>query len=204
MLGGDSLLLLGELNGSLGLLLVLEGNNALLVHRASLLHGDGLGDLGVADVSLSLQSEGSYQSLDLGGLLRLAGISADNELSHVVLLRQVEQLSDLVGSLGTQSARLDLVGQTGDVLGSLLDDDQVHNRQIGANDATTNGLSLAGTLSSGSEALHVLVEEKSDTGVGQNTLHHGEALLIVTTTNADDVSSPFLSEGVSRDLSGDS
>jgi hypothetical protein len=68
----------------------------------------------------------------------------------------------------------------------------VHDRQVGSDDATTDGLSLAGTLSSGSEALHILVEQQSDTSVGQNTLHHGETLLVVTTTNADDVASEFL------------
>jgi len=166
--------------------------DALLVLGAGLLHLDSLADLRVTDRSLALESQRSDQSLDLGGLLGLASLSADDELSDVLGLAQREELSDLVGSLGSQSSRLDLVGQTGDVLGSLLNDDQVHDRQVGSDDATTDGLSLAGTLSSGSEALHILVEQQSDTSVGQNTLHHGETLLVVTTTNADDVASEFL------------
>ena len=40
----------------------------------------------------------------------------------------VGDLSDLVGSLGSQSSGLNLIGQTGNVLGSLLNDDEVHNR----------------------------------------------------------------------------
>lgn len=203
MLGGD-LLLLGEVDGALSLEVVLILVDALLILSSGLLHSYGLSDLRVADVTLSLDSEGSDQSLDLGSLLGLSSLSSDNELSDVVVLGQVEEFSDLVGSLGSESARLDLVGETGDVLSSLLNNNKVENRKIGTNDATTDGLSLAGTLSSGSEALHVLVEEKSDTSVGKNTLHHGETLLVVTTSNADDIAGPLLTEGVSWDLSGNS
>jgi hypothetical protein len=189
---------------TLGLLVVVEGVQALLVLSLSGLHLDGLADLGVSDASLALESQRSNESLDLGGLLGLTSLSADHVLSDIIRLAQVEQLSDLVGSLRSQSSGLDLVGETGDVLSTFLDDDQVHHRQIGPDDATTDGLSLAGTLSSGSEALHVLVEQQSDTSVGQNTLHHSETLLVVSTTDADDIAGPLFSEGVSGDFSCDS
>lgn len=206
LLAGDGglLLLLGQLDVLLGLLVVVERDHSLLVLGSGLLHGDGLSDLGVADAALALESERGDQSLDLGGLLGLAGVSSDDELSHVVSLGQVEQLSDLVGSLRTQSSGLDLVGQTGDLLSPLLNNDQVHHRQIRSHDATTDGLSLAGALSSGSEALHILVKQESDASVGQNTLHHRETLLVVTATNADNVTGEFLTERVSGDLSCDS
>jgi hypothetical protein len=189
---------------TLSLLVVVVGVQALLVLGSGGLHLDSLADLRVSDASLALKSQRGDESLNLGGLLGLASLSADDELSDIIRLGQVEELSDLVGSLGSQSSGLDLVRQTGDVLGSLLHNDEVHNRQIGSDDATTDGLSLAGTLPSGSETLHVLVEEKSDTSVGQNTLHHSESLLVVTTSNADDIAGPLLTEGISGDLSCDS
>jgi hypothetical protein len=204
VLGGNSLLLLGELNGALSLLFLVELNKALLVVRSGFLHLNGLSDLGVLNMALSLESQRSNQSLNLWGLLGLTSLSSDNEFSDIVLLGKIEELSDLVGSLWSKSAWLDLVRESSNLLGALLDDDQVHNREIRTNNATTDGLSLAGTLSSGSEALHVLVEQKSDTSVSQNTLHHGETLLVITTTNANDVAGPFLTERVSWDLSCDS
>jgi hypothetical protein len=204
LFAGNLDLLLGQLGLALDFLVVVELVHALLVLGASLLHLDGLADLRVADASLALESQRSYESLDLGGLLGLSGLSADHELSDVVRLGQVEELSDLVGSLGSQSSRLDLVGQTGDILSSLLNDNEVHNRQIGSNDAPADSLSLAGTLSSGSEALHVLVEQQSNTSVSQDTLHHREALLVVASTNTNDVAGEFLAQRVGRNFSCDS
>jgi len=84
-------------------------------------------------VSLSLKSLRGDESLDprclgLGDLgsglafLRL-DLSSNDVLSDIVLLAQVEELSDLAGSLGAQSSGDVLIGKPFDFLISLLDDD---------------------------------------------------------------------------------
>lgn len=59
---------------------------------------------------------------------------------------------------------MDGVGEAGDLSLALLDDGESEDRQIGANDGTTNGLALALTGSAGAVAGVSVVEEKADTG----------------------------------------
>lgn len=67
---------------------------------------------------------------------------------------------------------------------TFLDDDQVKNAEIGVNDAPADRLALALTSSAGTVARVALAEEQAHTTVGQNTLLHGEALLVVASTDA--------------------
>mmetsp|Transcript_7655 Transcript_7655/g.8350 ORF Transcript_7655/g.8350 Transcript_7655/m.8350 type:complete len:221 (+) Transcript_7655:630-1292(+) len=161
--------------------------------------------LGLLDDSLSSQSELSDQSLDLGGLVGsllafLDDFSTDNIFTRIVLLLQTEELSDLVGSLGTQLVRSGSVSQTNNFVITLLDDLQGENTDIGANNATSDGLSLSLTSSSGSVVGHTLLQEKSDSSLNQDTLLHGETLLVVATGDSEDISLEFVTEEVTFDF----
>lgn len=176
-----------------------------------LLLGNGLSLLDGSEVPSSLQPHGGDQSLDLGGLgvrlgsLLLGGdLSSDDELSDIVLLGQVEELSDLGGSLGTQSSGQDGVGESGDLSLTLLDDGDGKNGDVGVDDATSNRLSLSLTRSSSSVARVTVSEEESGSVGEEDTLLHGETLLVVTTGDSENVTLPLVSDGVSGDLLGHS
>lgn len=67
---------------------------------------------------------------------------------------------------------------------TFLDNDQVENAEIGINDAATDRLALALASPAGTVARVALAEKKAHTAVGQHTLFHGEALLVVASTDA--------------------
>lgn len=76
----------------------------------------------VTPISTHLEDHWGDEALDLGGLglgflALLAGEGAlDNVLAHVVLLAQIEQLTDLGGTLGAQTAGHRAISQPGDLL----------------------------------------------------------------------------------------
>jgi len=95
----------------------------------------------------SLDDRGD-QALNLGGLhlgltVGLLNFAADHKALDVVVAGQVEQLADLVGTLGTQATGVGHVGQTFNFGVASLDDNDVQHGDIGANDATTDVLSTA-------------------------------------------------------------
>ena len=104
----------------LGLLLTLGQKTSIFVGQFLLLFGT----LSLESVlpALALDEGWSDQTLDsrsLGlGLLALLGgqWSSHNILADIVLLRQVEELSDFVGSLGTETSGNGDIGQTFDFL----------------------------------------------------------------------------------------
>ena len=127
--------------------------DALLVGsslHAGLLHGGLL--LGQTSLLVAQHAVG-HQTLDLGGLVVLLAVllvgAADNEVTHVVLLGQTEQLADVAGSLGSQTAGLGggLVSESGDLLLTLLHDHEVQHADIRTHNASSHGLSLSLTLS---------------------------------------------------------
>lgn len=165
--------------------------------------------LGVVDLlglqsSLSLQSLRSDQSLDLWslsvGLTVLLDSSSDNVVSDVVLLGQTEELSDVVSSLRTQSLWGGDIGQTLDVSVTLLDNSQSNDGQVLRDDASSDGLSLSLTVSSWSVTRVTLGQQQSNSGWVQNTLLHWETLLVVTTSDLEDVTLEFVTDRVTLDL----
>lgn len=98
---------------------------------AAALDGDAL--------ALVLQTLGSNQTLDLGGLgvlgLALLGDgAADDELADVVLLVKTEETADLGGTLGAETLGDNGVGQTGEVALTLLDDAQGQDGKVETGD----------------------------------------------------------------------
>ena len=108
-------------------------------------------------VALVLETLGSDQTLDLGGLgvfgLALLGDgTADDELADVVLLVETEEAADLGGTLGTETLGDDGVGQTGKLTLTLLDDGEGQDGKVEVGDGTTDGLALALTGAAGAVA----------------------------------------------------
>lgn len=90
-------------------------------------------------MTLALQTLGSNQTLDLGGLgvvlLALLGDgTADDELADVVLLVKTEEAADLGGTLGTQALGDDGVGQAGELLLTLLEDRESKDGEVQTGD----------------------------------------------------------------------
>ena len=81
-----------------------------------------------------------------------------------------------------------------------LDDGEGNDGKIGSDDATSDGLSLSFTSSSGSVALVASLHEESDSSLDKDTLLHGETVLIVTTGNFEDVSLEFVTKNVTFDF----
>lgn len=116
-------------------------------------------------MTLALETLRSNKALDLGGLgvvlLALTGDSAaDDELADIVLLVETEEAADLGGTLGTESLGDNGVGETGEVVLTLLDDAQSEDGEI----LTSDGCRANST--SASIAPHV------DSGINR-TYHHG-------------------------------
>jgi len=158
------------------------------------------------EMSLSLQCEGSHKALDLGGLgtlglaLLLGELTANDVLSDIILLGEVEELSDVGGSLGAQSAGNVFVGQTGKLSVSLLHNNNVEGRDISSNNASTNRLALSLSSTTRSVAFGSLAHKKSNSGVCEDSLLHGETLLVISTSNLEDVSLEFVSKSFTFDF----
>lgn len=73
---------------------------------------------------------------------------------------------------------------------------------IGADDAAADGLPAALTGAAHTVARVALTEEEANTVGQQNTLLHRETLLVVTTTDAEDVAIPLVTERVDLDILG--
>ena len=162
-------------------LLVLGSSLASLLHRRLLLRQTS---------TLVAQSTVGHQTLDLGSLVVLVSVvlehTAHHELAHVVLLRQTEQLADVACSLRTQTTGLRgrLVRQTRNLLLALLHDHQVQHANVRTHDAAAHRLSLSLSSAASAVARTAVRQQKAHTVIAQNTLLHGEALLVVSSRNA--------------------
>ncbi len=148
-------------------------------------------------MTLPLQHDGGDQALDLGrlelGLLALLDGQGplDHVLTDVVVFVQVEELADLGGSLRAQTPWDGGVGQTGDLLLALLDDDQGEDGQVAVDDAAPDGLAFTLPGAALAVARVALGQQKADTFTGEDTLLHGHALLVVAAGDPEHVSGPF-------------
>lgn len=122
-----------------------------------------------------------------------AGKISRTELADIVLLGQVEEFSDSGGTLGTQTLGEGDVGETGEVLLALLDDDDREDLDVVTDDSTSDGLKkstrffhfspdlvthlpLPLTISAGSVARVTVRKEETNTVVDKDTLLHWETL----------------------------
>lgn len=161
--------LLGGLLSLLSLLLLLLGlvrsllllevlGQKLLVSHVGFLGSLPLGNLALLVVSLAADSLVSDQALDarsfVESLVSLLDLAADDVLGAVILLTEGEGLLDLANSLRSESARLLVIGEAGDLAGTLLQDFEGEDAKVGTGDAASDGLALALTSSLGAVALN--------------------------------------------------
>jgi hypothetical protein len=72
--------------------------------------------------------------------------------TYIILLGEPKELSNLGGTLGTQSLWVNDVGDAWNVVLALLDNAQSKDRQIHGDDASTDGFTLAFTSTTGTVA----------------------------------------------------
>ena len=96
----------------------------------------------------------------------------DDVLANIVLLGQVEQLPDLAGTLGSQPARDGVVGQSGDLSLSLLDDGHGQDGEVAVDDAPADRLPLALSILARAVAGGALLQQQPHPAVGQDTLKY--------------------------------
>jgi len=161
--------------------------------------------------SLSLNSNSGDQSLDFGSLrssfVFVVGgqISSDNEFGDIVFLVQVEKLSDFGSSFGTQSlVGNGVVGEAWDVGISSFDNDARNSGHVVIVDATSDGFPLSFTSSLRVITAGSTLQQQSLSLRSQNTLFHGETLLVFATSESDDVAFPFVTKGVEGNFVRDS
>merc|ERR1719491_435877 len=119
------LLLLRHFRSTCLLLLLLILHTSLLVICFHLVRPDHpVANLGLL-IALPLQHPGSDKPLDLRGLHPLLAtfqlhLAANDEITNIILLLEVEQLPNVRCSLGTQATRLVIISQSLNLLGALL------------------------------------------------------------------------------------
>jgi hypothetical protein len=140
-------------------------------------------------------------SVRLGILLfRRLDFTTDDILAHIILLAQVEEFANLRRTLGTETLREDIVGKVGDIVIALLDDDNSKNSNIGSDNTTTNGFAPALASTADAVARVTIREQKAHTMRQHDALLHREPLLVVSTSNTEDVTLPLVTEAVSWDF----
>ncbi len=165
-------------------------------------------ELGLEALALTTLEGGGDETLDLGdlgdgGLSGALDLTGNDVLADVVLLGKVEELSDLRGTSGGEGTGDEDVGDSLDGgLSTGLDDD-VDDRDVRADDATTDGLSLAASVALRSVETLVLAEEEEFTLGKEDSLLHGETVLIVTSLDLEGVVGVLVTEDLSRNLVGD-
>lgn len=160
--------------------------------------------------SLSSKSLLGDESLDLWSLVEdliilalnlLGDGSSDDVLSNIILsLSEDESLSDVLGSLWSESSWSVGVGKSSDLSLTLDEDLEGDNGKIRSADASSGGLSLSFTRSSWSVESGSLLHEDLDSAVDQDTLLHGETLLVVSTGDSEGVSLELGTENLSVDI----
>jgi hypothetical protein len=130
-------------------------------------------------------------------LLATLNLSSDHIFSNIVVLAEVKELPNLRRTFRPKSLWENGVSQGGDLGITLFDNDEGKDGDIRSNDTATNG--FASTFASATSSVaRVSVGKKEPNTVRQeNTLLHWETLLVVTTSDTENVSFPLVSERVS-------
>jgi hypothetical protein len=159
--------------------------------------------------SLALKSDGGDKTLNLGGLgvgllLGVLGLNltTNDELANIISLLQVEELTDVVSTLRSETLGDSSIGQSGNVLFTLLDNNKGDDGQVRRDNASTDGLSLALTSAASTVGGVTLAQEKTDTVGEKDTLLHGETLLVVTARDAENVTLELITDGITGNFSG--
>lgn len=125
-------------------------------------------------------------------------LAPNDVLAYIILLREVEELADFSGTLRTETLGQYGVSEAGKLFVTLLDDDKRKDGDIGPNDAAANGLAAPLTLAPLTIAGVAIRKEEADTVGNEDTLLHGETLLVVSTRDTEDIALEFVADSLSR------
>jgi len=156
---------------------------------------------------LALELLWGHEALDLRGLrvllTALGGhLATNDELAHVLTLTEVEELADLGGTLWSEAHWLGLVSEAGNLLWALGHHNKVEDGEVVTDNAATNRLPLHLTSATAAVSLGTLAEEETDTVRAEDTLHHGETLLVVSARDTELVTLELVAEGVTDNFLG--
>jgi len=133
----------------------------------------------------------------LGILLLLARhLPPDNVLPDIIFLRQIEELPDLSRPFWSKPLGHDVVGQAGDLIGTMFDNHQGENTYVRSYDASADRLASSLTTSTRTITRVAVREEEPNTMGDEDTLLHGEPLLIVTACDAKYIFFPFIAKKI--------
>ena len=126
----------------------------------------------------------------------LLHLAANNKAADVVLTPEVEQLADFARALGAQAAGVGNVSDALDGGCTYLGDDDIEARNIRPNNAPANALLAALTWAATecTEANGATLQQQRHTAGCQDTLNHGESLLVLTTLEVEGVPSELWPE----------
>jgi hypothetical protein len=116
---------------------------------------------------------------------------------------ELVDLSNGVGSLGSQSSRSIPISYSLNFLISLLQDLQVEHSDVSTNNAATNRASLPDTSALGSVSLGSLAKQNSDSAIDQNSLVHRETISVDAPSNLENISLEWLAQNTAIELSSD-
>ena len=120
--------------------------------------------------------------------------------TYIIILGESKEPADLGGPLGTESLGMRDIGQAGNIVLALLDNDEGKDREVVADDATTDGLPLALSGAAGAVARMAFGKQELDTGGQKNTLLHRETLLVVAARDLEDVALELVADRVAGNL----
>lgn len=122
------------------------------------------------------------------------------EQTHIVFLAETEEAADLGGTLRAQTLGVDSVRQAGNVVVTLLHDGQSQDSQVHGDNAAANTLPLTLTSLARTVAAVAGAEEQAHTGGVHDTLLHRETLLVVATSDLEDVALELIANTVAWDF----
>jgi hypothetical protein len=190
LLGGGVFVNLIGVDLTVGTRLLHLGDHLILAESA-------MTESSIGDQTLDLGSLGSSDLVLLSFLLRHDLTSSHGSLDLASLgssLLDSEKLGDLGGSLRSLTAGGGSISEALNLLSVGVDESQVHDGQIRADNAATDGLALAHTFTALTVALHALGEQEADTRVLKNTLHHRETLLVVASGDLEHHTVEFIAD----------
>lgn len=120
--------------------------------------------------------------------------------THIILLAQPEESSNLTRPLRAQPFRMHRIRQPRKLPVTLLNNTQSQHAQIHSNNASSHALSLSLAITPGTVARMAFTQQEADTSRVHDTLLHWKTLLVVASCDAKDVAGEFRPHAVPGDF----